>query len=1134
MTKTHTSLSAFVPRIAVPPIVALALIVPDALQAADAFRDRIVPFVKEYCVECHNKETSEGELNLTQYTSVEMLGEHYRQWEHVISFMQKGEMPPDDAKQPSAETRAEIMTTIAQLLKEEARKLSGDPGVVLPRRLTNSEYNYTIRDLTGVDIQPARSFPVDPASGEGFNNTGEALVMSPSLFKKYYAGAQEVADHILLTPSGLRFAPYSVITYADQKKFYENAIIRFYEQHNVNYETYLTAAWAHHHRTPSQQSLTIEQWADQQGLSRKYLARLHTTLNSDADDRFYIGWLKRRWAAISALDTANAAANGIRSLAGDIQRLAKTLCRQETNAIAANAGNPPIFHIDRRNKTAAERDAFNEGLITDSQQLHVEFNKLDKQPSISLFIQIVDPTDGADGPGGAVMLSDLNFSTESVGRYKSNDDEHNTRLQDLLKQHVPQQAELLKFGTQTDGKEAESSTLVLASSTLLKIELPAIAFGDEKRIHFHAKATLDREHSKKGVVRVALFNHQPSESELARPAFPLVDPAHAVAEELRASGEAFCSIFPNRFLYVDGTRGLSAGFHLIEGFFRDDQPLCKLVLSDKQNEELDRLWVELRFGTGIAEKLLRGFVFFERSERNFMKHADFDSIKEEDPKLVEDKTLSRFRDIYLARSNVKATGEELTNHPIYVFFEAIRTGLKQQTAKLMDAEPAYQRQLEDLAQRAFRRPLTDSELANLRSFFHSVSQQPEYGVEQAVRATIVSLLVSPHFTYRMDPPPAGDSVRPVPDVALASRLSYFLWSSMPDSELLAVAESGQLIQTDALREQTRRMLKDPKVRAFALEFFGQWLGHRDFLSQESVNREVFRDFDNTLRQAMFDEPTRVITDLIQYDRPVTDLLSSDTTIVNERLAKHYGLPFNPQESGGQAGDGQNAEWVQISGMRRQGRGGLLGMAVFLTKFSQPERTSPVKRGFWVFHKVLGQHIPAPPADVAVLPAKETDTNGKTIRELLKLHTDDAKCARCHVRFDPIGLSMEGFDPIGRTRNKDLAGRAVDNVVHLPNGKEAKGVPEFAEYLATHRRGDFIRTLCRKFLGYALGRSPVLSDQPLLEAMETALEENDYRFSSLFETVVLSSQFRNERCRDFSTARFRATVDASSGTPPQTN
>jgi hypothetical protein len=1121
MNKTLASLS----------FVAFALVTSDGLPAEDAFRDRIVPFVKEYCVECHNQETSEGELNLTQYTSVEMLGEHYRQWEHVISFMKKGEMPPADAKQPSAELRTGIMATIGQLLKEEARKLAGDPGVVLPRRLTNSEYNYTIRDLTGVDIQPARSFPVDPASGEGFNNTGEALIMSPSLFKKYYAGAQEVADHVLLTPSGLRFAPYSVITYADQKKFYENAIISFYEQHNVDYKKYLTAAWAYHHRIAEQRSLTIEQWAEQQGLSPRYLGRLQATLNSDSDERFYIGWLKSRWVAVSALDNASAAANGIRSLAADIQRLSKAMCRQETNAIVSNAGNPPIFHTDRRNKTAAERDKFNEGLIADSQQLHVEFHNLDKRPTISLFLCVADPTGDVDG---SVTLSDLNFSTESVGRYKPNNEEHNTRLQDLLKQHAPDQAKLLNFGKRPDGTEIDAGSVVLKSPVLLKIELPANAFGDEKRIHFHARATLDRDHSPYGTVRVAVFDHEPSESELARPKFPLVNPTHAVAEELRASGETFCSLFPNRFLYVDGTRGLSAGFHLIEGFFRDDQPLCKLVLSDQQNEELNRLWVELRFGTGIAEKLLRGFVFFERSERNFMKHADFDSIKEEDPKLVEDETLSRFRDIYLARSNVKATGEELTNHPIHVFFETIRRGLKQQTTTLVHAEPVYLRQLEDLAARAYRRPLTDTELETLRAFFHDVSQQPEYGVEQAVRATIVSLLVSPHFTYRLDPPPAGDSVRPIPDVTLASRLSYFLWSSMPDAELLALAESGKLLNTDALRDQTRRMLKDPKVSAFALEFFGQWLGHRDFLSQESVNREVFRDFDDKLKQAMFEEPTRLITNLIQQDRPVTDLLSSDTTFVNERLAKHYGLPFDRQNTTGRNASVQFDEWVSVDGMRQRGRGGLLGMAVFLTKFSQPERTSPVKRGFWVFHKVLGQHIPAPPADVAVLPAKETDTNGKTIRELLKLHTDDAKCARCHVRFDPIGLSMEGFDPIGRTRNKDLAGRAVDNAVQLPNGKEVRGVPEFAEYLATHRRDEFIRTLCRKFLGYALGRSLVLSDQPLLEAMETALEENDYRFSSLFETVVLSSQFRNERCRDFTTARFRATVDASSATSPQTN
>src|SRR5262249_37175498 len=200
---------------------------------------------------------------------------------------------------------------------------------------------------------------------------------------------------------------------------------------------------------------------------------------------------------------------------------------------------------------------------------------------------------------------------------------------------------------------------------------------------------------------------------------------------------------------------------------------------------------------------------------------------------------------------------------------------------------------------------------------------------------------------------------------------------------------------NVLRGQVRRMLRDPKVSRFALEFFGQWLGHRDFLAQESVNRQAFPAFGDSLKLAMFEEPTRLITHLIQQDKPITGLAAGDAPVVNRKLAQHYGLPFRGAD-----------EWEYVTGLREKGRGGVLGMAVFLTKNSQPQRTSPVKRGFWVIHKLLGEHIPPPPPDVAVLPAKETDTNGKTIRDLMKLHVADAKCASCHQRFDPVGLAME--------------------------------------------------------------------------------------------------------------------------------
>jgi len=230
--------------------------------------------------------------------------------------------------------------------------------------------------------------------------------------------------------------------------------------------------------------------------------------------------------------------------------------------------------------------------------------------------------------------------------------------------------------------------------------------------------------------------------------------------------------------------------------------------------------------------------------------------------------------------------------------------------------------------------------------------------------------------------------------------------------------------------------------------------------------------------------------------------------VNKKLAAHYGLPFT----------GGAEDWQYVTGLREKGRGGVLGMAVFLTKNSQPQRTSPVKRGFWVVHKLLGEHIPPPPPDVAVLPAKETDGK-QTVRELLRSHVADAKCAGCHQRFDPVGLAMEGFDPIGRARARDLAGRPVDNVVPLPDGTAARGVPAFGAYLATRRKAEFTRTLCQKFLGYALGRSLQLSDQPLLDKMQSELEKGGDSLSVLFDLVATSPQFRTQRCKDFTPAKF---------------
>ena len=1079
-----------------------------AVRAVDPFEDQVLPFLKTYCVQCHNKKTANGELDLTRYNSASKIIEDFRQWEHVVTFLKKEEMPPKKAKQPTAAERADILATLEKVLLQEARKLAGDPGVVQPRRLSNAEFDYSIHDLTGVDIRPTAAFPLDPSSGEGFNNTGEALTMSPSLFKKYYGAAQHIADHALLTSAGIKFAPHSVVTFADRQKFYEQAILRFYEEHKVDYETYLAALWTFKHRPAAQHRSTIDTWATEKNVSPKYLRSLWETLKDDpTTDQFYVGWLRQRWNAIPEPKKpmepvlSGEVSSAIQTLAADIRNLSMRLCPPETPAIVANAGNGPVEHLERRRRMAASRDMLDSKFLS-RQRFHAEFGNVTEKQSVKLVIQVADVA-GMKADGDVVLTGAFTTSNPETATF-ADAKKKNWTLRAILAEHAPEQLQKLKFGA----KPADAEALIIAAPAVVEIDIPSAAFKTKGNVGFFADCRLVG--STGGHVQVRLLTRQPTREDRSRPALNLVEVDHPNAKKIQASGEAFCKLFPNRFYFVDSTRGLSAGFHLVEGFFRDDQPLCKSVLNEAEKQEIDRLWNELYIVTDIWHKMLRGFVFFERSERNFLKHPDFDSIKEEDPELVKDEALVRFKEIYLRRSNVKVTGDDLTNHPINIFFEDIRNGLKHRAATLKKAELIYVKNLEDLAQRAYHRPLTQREIQQMRKFFQDVNEHKDHGLEQAVQTSIIRILVSPYFCYRLDVAPPGETVAPLSDLALAARLSYFLWGSIPDDELLALASAGKLRDEKVLREQTRRMLKDSKVNRFALEFFGQWLGYREFLKNDAVNRQVFPSFDDSLRQAMFEEPTRLSTFLIQQNQPITALLHGDKTFVNKKLAQHYGLPFT----------GKTDEWEMVEGMQKQGRGGVLGMAVFLTKNSQPQRTSPVKRGFWVVHKMLGEHIPAPPADVAVLPAKETDTQGKTIRELLVLHTDDARCARCHVRFDPVGLAMEGFDPIGRTRTKDMAGRPIDNLVHLPSGKEARGVPEFSKYLVSQRKQEFTKTFCQKLLGYALGRSLQLSDQPLLEKMQADLDANEDRLETMFETVITSPQFRNQRCRDFMVSRFK--------------
>jgi hypothetical protein len=604
-----------------------------------------------------------------------------------------------------------------------------------------------------------------------------------------------------------------------------------------------------------------------------------------------------------------------------------------------------------------------------------------------------------------------------------------------------------------------------------------------------------------------------------------LDPALAVPsgearKRYQTAFERFCTLFPDAF-YVsergrmhldrpkerqDKGRFLSAGFHNMFGYFRDDLPLYQMILDEQGQRELDGLWRELDFITNAPKRQLADFIFYERAEPpRTIKGPEFDFIRSEDKASASEPMLKRLARGYLAlaRESLRTDGGDTVSIEVLEeFFRTVSATIRRVERDRLAAEPRQLEALVAFTQRAYRRPLSRKERDDVLAFYRSLRRKDGLDHEAAVRDTIASVLVSPHFLYRVDLVDDGKGARPLSDHALASRLSYFLWSSMPDAELLARAAAGDLHRPEVMAAQARRLLRDDRARALAVEFGGNWLDFRRFEEHNSVDRERFPTFDNELRQAMFEEPIRFFLDLARADHSVLDFLYARHTFVNATLARHYGMPA-PK------GDG----WVRVDDADRYQRGGLLPMAVFLTKNAPGLRTSPVKRGYWVVRRALGERIPAPPAQVPDLPNDERKMGDLTLREVLARHREDARCAGCHARFDSFGLAFEGYGPIGELRTEDLGGRPVDTSAAFPGGSEGSGVEGLRAYVRAHRQDDFLDNLCRKLTSFALGRTLQLYDDPSIADMREKLAADDYRFGGLVESIVTSAQFLTKRGRE---------------------
>jgi hypothetical protein len=986
------------------------------------FEQTVRPFIMKYCAGCHSGQTAAGQFDLKSYTSVDMVMADFPHWALLMERLLAKEMPPKPLPPPPPEASQQVIAWIQAVRADQVKRFAGDPGLVLSRRLSNAEYNYTIRDLTGQDMQITRHFPVDPANPEGFDNSGESLTMSSALLKKYLQAAREIAGHMVLKPDAIDFAAHPMLVETDREKYAIQRIINFYSRQPTNYADYFQAAWRFRYRNAlGKPRATLASTSADSKLSSKYLPMVWQILH-DKGAVGPVAKLQKMWLALPAPAT------------------------NQADAVRAKTKEMSDFVIRIRAHTAMQFAA----------------------PQVKGL------------PGASQPL--LNWKLRLFASHRRDSDPNDLRNDTDPPAVVP---EIPKY----PGLHRDAAPRWAALS---------------------AKA-------------------RAGDPDLTVPA--------AQRKRYEAAFARFASVFPDTFYVTergryfpddsaDKGRLLSAGYHSVLGFFRDDTPLMQLILDEKGKKELDRLWDEFDFIANFTARTWTQY-FFNQSGEVAGKGAESGTPRPADHQITDAPVILEMRDAYLAKAAADTKNDPAAAEAIRDHFDRINATLRYLEKERADAEPKHLDALLQFADRAYRRPLTKAERSDVLAYYRDLRTKNQLSHEEAIRESLVSVLMSPDFLYRLDLTGTGGgssksvssrialktaatvAIQPLSGYALASRLSYFLWCSMPDGELLRHAAAGDLQRADVLLAQTRRMLKVPRVHGMAAEFTGNWLGFRQFETNNSVDRERFPTFNDSLRSAMFEEPIRFMEDTISNNRSALDLLYGNYTFVNPELARHYGIP-------GVTGDANT--WVRVDDAARYGRGGLLPMAVFLTQNSPGLRTSPVKRGNWVVTRVLGVKIPPPPPVVPELPSDEAKSD-LPVREMLAKHRENPLCAACHSRFDSFGLAFEGYGPVGNARTKDLAGRPVDTMVRYPGGMQGAGLTGLQAFIREHRQEEFIRNLSRKLLAFALNRSLQLSDESLIQRMETQLAAKEYRFDSLVQTIVTSPQFLNQRISDAPEARL---------------
>ena len=1045
--------------------------------------DTIGTLLRRFCFDCHSGETAEGGLTLQTLITQDSFARDFRVWRKVADQLRSRRMPPRDAAQPSDAERKRLNGWIQQRLQQAVAQHAGNPGRILMRRLTSAEYDYTIRDLTGLQLDAHRGFVSDAVGGAGFTNSGGVQFIQDATLQRYLDAARQVADHAVIGSGPLAFhrdpgnTGFELSAITRIQSIYRNHGFRTAageggEPFGLDrYPKAFYAAWLFSHRNAlGRGAASYTTLATAEGLDPPFLKYIHQLLQQ-RDLGFPTSEIAHAWQQLAAPPAAADTA-AQQAFCAQIQERCQQLAqrvRHWQNRFGANADakeEAPVLRADLFRVTRAQ-----------SFEMNINWPPNTSVANLVLSVESALPDERPD----ALVI----WKTPRI----------QFRVADLREQPFHPLREVvtadvvsrLRFGEHARQGKIAKTDFTTQGTQPVRFSIPIPKKAGSARLLVDAE--LDVERGADCIIRCSITQLEETDQGKSVSAL-LANPGSPAFQVWKEGVLQFARLLPQvsqrepapsdrdpipKPIDTTYNNPQRNAFHIRIKYARDDQFLVERMLDAATRRRLDRAWIDLRTSFGYHDawlQMLSEMFDFPLGDRrmNNLDRRWFAQLPDE-PRG------------YLA--------------PLHLEYLADRQAL----------QSAHEGHLQDALQfatQAWRRPLTQDEATRLRSFYAALRRQDRFDHTAAIRSLLTRILVSPAFLYRAERVTANASSAPLSDWELASRLSYLFWSSLPDEALRAAAANQQLQNPKVLARHARRMLKDPKATRFATEFFGQWFGFYRFDQYRGVDTSRFPEWSEAVQSAMYREAIALCTHIVRGNLPPAELLFADYTFLNQPLASHYGVPF-PEAANADPHQASSTRLRRVDDLHGSHRGGLLRLGAVLTVTSAPLRTSPVRRGDWVLRQVLGESVPPPPADAGSIAADDVPADGLSVRQRLAAHSRDPACVNCHARIDPFGFALENYDSLGRWRDRYRDGKPIETASQLRDGTSIADAKVLHSYLRS-KQSQFHRTLAAKLLGYALGRPETIGDTTLLAQMTTLLADGA-GLAELAESIVTSRQFR---------------------------